>query len=72
MRVEAKEQIKLMTSRRGLLLKDVAQKMTEKTGKPYTPQSFAAKLRRGSLSYNEFLTICELLDYEIEIKDKLG
>lgn len=71
MRVEAREQIKLLASRRGLLLKDIAQKLMEKTGKIYSAESFSAKLRRGTLSYNEVLTICELLNYEIEFKDKL-
>ncbi len=71
MRVDVKEQIKLLASRRGLMLKDLAQKLTEKTGKIYTATSFTAKLRRGSLSYNEVLTICEILGYKITFSDDL-
>lgn len=71
MRVDVREQVKLLASRRGVLLKDLAKMLKEKTGKYYTGMSLSAKMIRGTLSYNEVLTICELLGYEIEFKDKL-
>ena len=71
MRVDVREQIKLLAGRRGLLLKDLAEKLTQKTGKVYTGRSFTAKLRRGTLSYNEVLTICEILKYKITFSDDI-
>ena len=41
--------------------------LTQVTGKHYTPASLSAKMIRGTLSYNEMLKICEILDYKIDI-----
>lgn len=68
MRIEVREQIKLLVSTRGKNLTILANELSEKTGKQYTPASLSAKLIRGSLSYNEVLTICEILNYAIEFK----
>ena len=68
MKVEAREQVKALLALRGLKLKDLPALLSNKTGKEYTSASLIGKLKRGSLSYNEMLIICELLDYEIEYK----
>lgn len=68
MRIEAKEQIKSLLAIRGVSITALAEKLTNYTGKKYTLASLLAKLKRGTLSYNEVLTICEILDYEIEFK----
>ena len=68
MRIEAKEQIKSLLAIRGMSTTELARKLTEYTGKHYTLASLLAKFKRGTLSYNEVLTICEILDYEIEFK----
>lgn len=68
MRIEAREQIKSLLALRGMTVTDLAKKMTEHTNKQYTLASVLAKLKRGTLSYNEVLTICEILEYKIEFK----
>lgn len=68
MRIEAREQIKLLAGTRGLTLTKLANILSEKTGEKYTLSKLSAKMIRGTLSYNEVLTICEILDYEIEFK----
>lgn len=68
MRIEAKEQIKSLLAIRGMSTTELARQLTEYTGKKYTLASILAKFKRGTLSYNEVLTICEILDYEIEFK----
>lgn len=68
MRIEAKEQIKSLLAIRGMSITALAKKLTDCTGKKYTLASLLAKFKRGTLSYNEVLTICEILDYEIEFK----
>ena len=40
--------------------------LTKKTGKTYTQTSFAQKLSRGTLSYNEVMTIAEILGYNVQ------
>ena len=44
----------------------LAKLMTEKTGEKYTLSNLSAKMIRGSLSYNEMLLICDILDYKID------
>ena len=68
MRINAREQIKLLLGTRGLTMTNLARLLTEKTGEKYTISNLSAKMIRGSLSYNEMLTICEILDYTIEFK----
>lgn len=68
MRVNAREQIKLLLGTRGMTMTALANAITAKTGEKYTLSNLSARMRRGSLSYNEVLTICEILDYEIEFK----
>lgn len=68
MRVNAREQIKLLLGTRGMTMTALAEAITEKTGERYTLSNLSARMKRGTLSYNEVLTICEILDYEIEFK----
>ena len=68
MRVEAREQIKLLLGTRGMTITKLAKILTERTGEKYTISNLSAKMIRGTLSYNEVLTICDILNYEIEFK----
>ena len=65
--LEAREQIKLLLSLRKMTITELARDLTQVTGKHYTPASLSAKMIRGTLSYNEMLKICEILDYKIDI-----
>lgn len=66
MKLLVKEQIKTLLAQEGLMLKELAEILSQKTGKKCTPDSLSQKLRRGSLTYNETLLIAELLGYRIE------
>ena len=68
MRIEAKEQIKSLLGERAVTQTKLAELLTEKTGHKYTVYNLSTKMRRGTLSYNEMLTICEILNYGIEFK----
>jgi len=68
MRVKAREQIKLLLGTRGMTMTKLTGVMTKRTGEKYTISNLSAKMIRGTLSYNEMLTICEILDYSIEFK----
>ena len=50
-----------------MTITELAQELSSITKKHYTPASLSAKMIRGSLSYNEMLKICEILDYKIDI-----
>ena len=68
MRIEAREQIKLLLGTRGMTMTKLAEVMTKRTGEKYTISNLSAKMIRGTLSYNEVLNICDILNYEIEFK----
>ncbi len=65
MKLLVREQIKTLLAQEGILLKDLAAMISERTGKNCAPNVLSRKLTRGTLSYNETLMIAELLGYEI-------
>ncbi len=66
MKLKAKEQIKTLLAQKGIKQKDLANKLTEMTGKTYTERTFSRKLGTESFSYNEMLLIAEILGFDIE------
>ena len=71
MRLKVREQVKALLSQEGVTQKDIAVMLSDKLGKKYTQTSLAQKMSRGSLSYNEVMTIAEIPGYDIQyIKEK--
>lgn len=70
MKLQVKEQIKTLLAQEGLMLKELAAMISEKTGKKCSPNSLSQKLSRETLSYKETLMIAELLGYEIIFNKK--
>ena len=66
--VKLKEQIKILLLERDMKMKDLARALEISLGKPFSPTNLSARLKRGSLTYNEILAICNILNYEIEFK----
>lgn len=65
MKLKAREQIKTLLVARKMTISELADLLTKNIGKKYTAASLSAKMIRGSLSYNEMLIICDILDYKI-------
>lgn len=65
MKVNAKNQVKVLLSYEGVKLKELAVLMSEKTGKKYTPDGLSHKLARGRLTYDEMVIIADILGYNI-------
>ena len=71
MRLKVREQVKSLLSQEGVTQKELAKLLTEKLGKMYTQTGLAQKMGRGTMSYNEVMTIAEILGYDIQyIKEK--
>ena len=68
MNIDARKQIKALLATRGMTIKQLVDILSQKAGKSYTSASISGKFQRGSLSYNEMLIICEILNYKIEFK----
>jgi len=67
MKLKVKEQVKVLLSQEGIKQKDLAAILSEKTGHFYSATNLSQKLGRGSLTYNEFVEIAEILGYEIQL-----
>lgn len=70
MRLNSKELIKLLLSREQVKQKDLADILTEKTGKKYTAGSLSQKIGRRTISYDEVALIVDLLGYQINVEKK--
>ena len=71
MRLKVKEQVKGLLSQENITQKELVKILSQKTGKIYTQTSLSQKLGRGSLTYNEVMTIAEILGYDIQfVKEK--
>lgn len=58
--------IKLLLAQNCITIKKLAELMTAKTGKLYTPKSLGHKLRRESLSIKELFILMEIINYKVE------
>ncbi len=67
--MDAQEDIKILLAKRRMRLKELAEKITEKTGKKMLLSSLSQKLSKGTLRYSELSLICEILGYELDYKD---
>lgn len=70
MKLKARELIKVLLSEQKVQQKELAQMLTEKSGKDYTPSGLSHKIGRGTISYDEVLLIADILDYEIIVQRK--
>ena len=66
-----KEQVKMLLIERDVKMKDLVRALADKYGTSASESNFSGKLSRGSLTYNEMLEICDILDYDIEFKSRI-
>ena len=62
-------QIRYWLSLNQLTYNQLADKMTELSGKKYSGGGINAKLVRGTLTFKEFELIAKIFNYEIELKE---
>ena len=70
MKLTAKELTKLLLVKESLTQKELVNLLNEKTNKRYTQDGLSRKLSKGTITYNEVVSIVDILDYEIELKKK--
>ena len=71
MRLKVREQVKTLLSQEGIKQKELITLLNKNSDKKYTQTSFAQKLSRGTLSYNEVMTIAEILGYDVQYVKEL-
>ena len=68
MDLNVKELVRVLLKREMVKQKDLAAKLSERTGKKYTPAGFAQQVARGAISYDEFVIIADILGYDVIIQ----
>ncbi len=68
--MSTKSKLKSFITLNDMYIKDLAVLMTEKSGKKYTPDGLAGKIRRETLTFKEAELIAEILGYKLEFIKK--
>lgn len=66
--MSATEQVKILLVKERLTAKELAELLSEKTGKTFTHQGLLHKLHRGTLRYDEVELIANVLGYGIKVE----
>ena len=64
----AREDVKSILAKENMTITELAEKMSDETGKNYTVKGISQKLSRNTLRYDEFKLIVKILGYEINLK----
>ena len=65
-----KEDIKSLLAKESWTITRMAQEMSKKTGKKYSIKTLSQKLTNGTLRYDEYKNIIDILGYEIKLESK--
>lgn len=65
-----REEIKSILAKENLTMSDLAEKISEKTGKKCSLQSISQRLLRGTLTFNDAEFIAEILGYDLKFTKK--
>lgn len=66
MNLKVREKIKSILAENGMTITQMANLLTEKTGKKCTLANLSSKLVRGTLTYNDVVLLADNLGYKIE------
>ncbi len=67
--MDAKREVKILLSKKAWTTKMLAQKLSEYTGKFYSPQNLNYRLSQNKLKLCEMSYICQILGFEIEFNE---
>ena len=63
-----REDIKSVLAQESFTITQMAEKLTENTGKSYTVKTLSQKLTNGTLRYDEYKAIVHALGYKITLE----
>ncbi|MBR1977423.1 hypothetical protein IKA15_04005 [bacterium] len=70
MKLSANELIRLLLTKEHMTQKELVVLISEKTGKTCAQSGLSRKLNKGTITFNEVMTILDILGYEIDLKNK--
>ena len=70
MNLNANELIKLLLTKKQITQSELAVLLSKKTGKTCAQPSLSRKLTKGTITFNEVMTIMDILGYGFDLKEK--
>ncbi|HIS36068.1 TPA: hypothetical protein IAC10_05495 [Candidatus Scatousia excrementigallinarum] len=67
--MDARKEVKILLSKKAWTMKRLAEKLSEMSGKYYSPQNLNYRLRTNSLKLAEMDCICKILGFKITFED---
>ena len=67
---DSKKEVKVMLSKKAWTMKRLAEKLSEVSGKFYSPQNLNYRLSQNKLKFYEMGYICQILGFNLEIIEK--
>lgn len=64
-KIDSKKEVKIMLSKKAWTMKKLAEKLTEVSGKYYSPQNLNYRLTQNKLKLYEMGYICQILDFKL-------
>lgn len=69
-KINAKTEVKIMLSKKAWTMKKLAEKLSELSGKYYSPQNLNYRLSNNKLKLYEMGYICQILGFKIEFVEQ--
>lgn len=67
---DIRKTLRIMMASRNYTMSKLCQEFNEKTGATYSKQSWSYKINKEAIKLNEFIVMCDILGYSIEVEDK--
>ncbi len=65
-KIDAKKEVKILLSKKAWTMKMLAEKLSEASGKYYSPQNLNYRLSQNKLKLYEMGYICQILGFKLE------
>ena len=70
-KIDARKEVKILLSKKAWTMKMLAEKLSEASGKYYSPQNLNYRLAQNKLKLYEMGYICQILGFRIEFKEEI-
>lgn len=70
-KIDSKKEVKVMLSKKAWTMKMLAEKLSQASGKYYSPQNLNYRLAQNKLKLYEMGYICQILGFKLEFTEEV-
>ena len=70
-KIDARKEVKIMLSKKAWTMKMLAEKLSQASGKYYSPQNLNYRLAQNKLKLYEMVYICQILGFKLEFIEEV-